>query len=103
MPATTRPFVAWPGVSHLAYAARAGAAVGALFALVYVGCDRLTAARVLRVPVHFAWELRIPLVPAFAWVYNSIIPMFLLSSFVLRARREYAALTKALSAAILAA
>lgn len=82
------PFLAWPGWAHLRYAGWLSAANAAWFALVYGGADYLTARRSFRVPVSFAFELRIPFVPAMTAVYMSIYLLFLLAPFVLRTRRE---------------
>jgi membrane-associated phospholipid phosphatase len=85
------PFLAWPGWKHLGYAALLSLANTAWFLLVYGGLDALTARRSLRVPVHFAAELRIPLVPAMTVFYMSLYLLFLMAPFVLRTRREFRA------------
>jgi len=85
------PFLAWPGWSHLRYAAALSIANSLWFAFVYCGADSLTAHRSLRVPVHFAAELRIPFVPAMTVFYMSLHLLFLMAPFVLRTRREFRA------------
>jgi len=85
------PFLAWPGWAHLRYATLVSLAITAWFGLVYAGADALTAHRTFRVPVHFAAELRIPLVPAMTVFYMSIYGLFFLAPFVLRTRREFRA------------
>jgi membrane-associated phospholipid phosphatase len=95
------PLLAWPGWAHLRYAAALSAANALGFVLVYGGCDRLTAHRALRVPVHLPAELRIPFVPAMTPVYLSIYLLFLAAPFVLRTRREFRAAVGALAVIIL--
>jgi membrane-associated phospholipid phosphatase len=85
------PFLAWPGWAHLRYAAWLSLANAAWFTVVYGGADYLTGRRSLRVPVHLAWELRIPLVPAMTAVYMSIYLLFLAAPFCLRTRRQFRA------------
>lgn len=82
------PFIAWPGWSHLRYAGALALANGAWFALVFYGCDQLTARRASRVRVHLDAELSIPFVPAMTAVYMSIYLLFLAAPFMLRTRRE---------------
>jgi len=94
------PFLAWPGWRHLAYALALSLANGAWFALVFYGCDRLTAYRTARVNVHFAAELSIPFVPAMTGVYSSMYLLFLAAPFVLRTRREFRAAVATLAVAI---
>lgn len=94
------PFLAWPGWRHLRYAALLSLANGGWFLLVYGGIDALTARRGLRVPVHFAAELAIPLVPAMTVFYMSLYILFLLAPFVLRTRREFRAAAWTLAAVI---
>jgi membrane-associated phospholipid phosphatase len=85
------PFLAWPGWPHLLYAWALSLANGIWFALVFYGCDLLTARRALRLRVHLDAELSIPLVPAMTAVYMSIYLLFLAAPFVLRTRREFRA------------
>jgi membrane-associated phospholipid phosphatase len=91
------PFLAWPGWVHLRYAAWLSLANALWFALVYGGCDAVTAHRSLRLPVHVPAELRIPFVPAMTVFYMSLYGMFLLGPFVLRSRRELRALVLTLA------
>ncbi len=95
-----RPWLAWPGWRHLRYAALLSLANGVWFLLVFGGMDALTARRSLRVPVHFAAELSIPLVPAMTLFYMSLYLLFLLAPFVLRTRREFRAAVWTLAAVI---
>ncbi len=71
------------------------------FALVYGGCDWLTAHRTLRVPIHLPVELSIPLVPGAVVFYMSIYLLFLAGPFIIRERREFTALIRALALATL--
>jgi membrane-associated phospholipid phosphatase len=84
-------FLAWPGKAHLRHAGLLALANTVWFEIVYAGMDALTAHRSLRVPIHFAAELRMPLVPAMSLFYMSIYPLFLMAPFVLRTRREFRA------------
>lgn len=85
------PFLAWPGWPHLLYAWALSLANGLWFALVFYGCDLLTARRALRLRVHWDAELSIPFVPAMIAVYMSIYLLFLAAPFILRTRREFRA------------
>jgi membrane-associated phospholipid phosphatase len=73
---------------------------GIWFMLVFGGCDFITAHRSLRVPIHFAAELRIPFVPAMTAVYMSIYLLFLAGPFILRTRREFRAMIATLATMI---
>jgi membrane-associated phospholipid phosphatase len=95
------PFLAWPGWSHLRYAALLSVMNTLWFVLVYGGMDALTARRIFRVPVHFPAELAIPFVPAMTLFYMSIYLLFWMAPFVLRTRREFRALVVTLGFAIL--
>jgi len=97
---TEEPFLAWPGWVHLRFAGLLSLANGLWFAVVYAGADRLTAHRALRVPIHIPAELRIPFVPSAAVFYMSLYFLFLLAPFVLRTRREFGALIRAMATAI---
>ena len=70
----------------------AGTASALWFVLVYGVSDLITAHRSLRVPIHFAWETRLPLVPGAVWIYMSIYGLFLAAPFILRSPREIVAL-----------
>ena len=85
------PFVAWPGFSHLFYAWALSLVNGIWFVFVFGGCDFITAHRALRIPIHFAAELKIPFIPAMTVVYMSIYVLFLAGPFILRTRREFRA------------
>ena len=69
------------------------------FALVYGGCDWVTAHRTLRVPIHMPFELSIPLIPGAVLAYMSIYLLFLAGPFIVRERREFTALIRALALA----
>ena len=94
-------FLAWPGWPFLRFAWLLSAANGAWFAFVYGGCDWITAHRSLRVPIHLPIELSIPLVPGAVLAYLSIYLLFLAGPFIVRERREFAALISALALATL--
>ena len=96
-----RPFIAWPGWPFLRFAWLLSAANGAWFALVYGGCDWITAQRSLRVPIHLPIELSIPFVPSAVLAYMSIYLLFVLGPFIVRERREFTALIAALALATL--
>lgn len=102
-PERPEPLLGWPGWAHLRYAALLSLANTLWFCAVYGGADALTARRGLRVPVHVAAELRIPVVPAMTLVYMSLYPLLLLAPFVLRRRRGLRALVLAIAFAILCA
>ncbi len=94
-------FVAWPGWPFLFFAWLLSAVNGLWFALVYGGCDWLTAHRSLRVPIHLPIELSIPLIPGAVLIYMSIYVLFLIGPFIVRDRREFIALICALALATL--
>jgi hypothetical protein len=96
-----RPFLAWPAWSFLRFAWLLSAVNGAWFALVYCGCDWITAHRKLRVPIHLPIELSIPLIPGAVVLYMSIYLLFLGGPFIVRDRREFTALIRALAFATL--
>jgi membrane-associated phospholipid phosphatase len=96
--AATRRFWAWPD-ARVWWTYAWVAAAGALwFLVVYGGADYVTSRRLLRVPIHFEAELRIPFVAAAAWVYMSIYALFLMAPLVLRSPREVMALGASLAA-----
>ena len=94
-------FLAWPGWSQLRFAWLLSVANAGWFAFVFGGCEWLTARRSLRVPIHLPIELSIPLVPGAVLVYMSIYVLFLAGPFVVRERREFVALMRALALATL--
>ena len=96
------PFLAWPGWTHLRDAALLSLAVTLWFLAVYGGADLLTARRGFRVPVHFSWEPRIPLVPSMTVFYMSLYGLFLMAPFILRTRREFVAAASTMAVAIAA-
>lgn len=94
-------FFAWPDWPFLRFAWLLSAANGAWFAFVFGGCEWLTTHRSLRVPIHLPIELSIPLVPGAVLAYMSIYLLFLAGPFIIRERREFAALVRALALATL--
>lgn len=94
-------FFAWPGWPFLRFAWLLSAANAVWFVFVYGGCDWLTAHRSLRVPVHLPGELSIPLIPGAVVFYMSIYALFLAGPFIVRERREFTALIRALALATL--
>jgi membrane-associated phospholipid phosphatase len=97
----TRPFFAWPGWPHLRFAWLLSGVNGLWFAIIYGGCDWITAQRSLRVPIHLPLELSIPLVPSAVLAYMSIYALFAAGPFIVRDRREFATLVLGLAFAIL--
>jgi membrane-associated phospholipid phosphatase len=91
-------FLAWPGWPHLRYAGVLSLANGLWFAVVFDGCDFITAHRTLRVPVNLAAELKIPFIPAMTAVYMSIYLLFLAGPFILRTHSEFRAVIATLAA-----
>jgi membrane-associated phospholipid phosphatase len=71
--------------------------------LIFYSADAITAQRSRHVPPHFAWELRLPFVPAFTVVYLSIHLLLATAPALLPTRRELRALGLALCSGILAA
>ena len=98
-PART-PFLAWPGWRHLRAAWGISLLVAIWFCVVYGGADWLTAQRQARVRVHFDFELRIPLVPAFTLGYMSIYFLFIGAPLILREREAIGRLARQLSVTI---
>ena len=95
----TRPFFAWPGWVHLRFAWLLSALNGIWFAFVYGGCNWITAHRSWRVRLDLPGELGIPFVPGMTAFYMSIYLLFVVGPFIVRERREFAALIVALAAA----
>ncbi len=93
------PFLAWPGWPHLRFAALLSAVNAAWFTFIYGGCDWLAAHRNPRAPIHLPIELSIPLIPGAVVVYLSIYVLFLAGPFIVRERRDFAALSRALALA----
>jgi membrane-associated phospholipid phosphatase len=96
-------FLGWPGWGVLGYAAALGAAQTLCFFVVFGGANYLTGLHPYRVRLHLDAELAIPFVPAAVLGYLSLYPLFCLAPFVLRTRRELAALTRTLAVVTLAA
>lgn len=62
----------------------------ALFAVVYGGCNWLTAQRDDVGHYYFAWELSLPFLPRMIWVYHSILLLFLVPLFLFSRERVQA-------------
>ncbi len=97
------PFLGWPGWKHLRFFATLAVAQTIWFALVFFGCDRLTAARSFRVRVHFDAELKLPFVPEMTIFYMSIYLLFWIAPFILRSRQQLGALAVTLAVVTLIA
>ena len=95
--APREPFLVWPGWRHLAFAWTLSALNAAWFVLVYGGCDWLTAHRAFRVRLDLPFEQHTPFVPWTVVFYMSIYALFAAGPFIIRARREFAALVAALA------
>src|SRR5690349_24582503 len=78
----------WPGWAHLRFATLLAVVGGAWFALVFVGADWITARRTSWWVVQIEAEQRMPFVPEMIVIYVSLYSLFLVTPFVLRARRE---------------
>ena len=78
--------------------------IGALwFAIVYGGCDAITAHRTARIRVHLEAELGIPFIPEMVVVYSSIYVLFLAAPFIFRRQEDFLRLALELDAIILLA
>jgi membrane-associated phospholipid phosphatase len=91
------PFIAWPGWPQLWRAWFLSTINGLWFGFVYIGSDWITGHRVLRVPIALPIELSIPLVPGAVAIYMSIYLLFAAGPFIVRERREFGALIRALA------
>src|SRR5678815_4079949 len=87
-PFEQRPFLAWPGWTHLKVTLQQALSVSALFAFVFISTNWITAHRLGRVRVDFDAERHIPLFSPFTIVYMSIYALFIAAPFVLRTRSE---------------
>jgi membrane-associated phospholipid phosphatase len=72
-----------------------------LFAVVYGGCNWLTAQRSDVGHYYFPWELAIPLMPRMIWVYHSILLLFLVPLFLF-GREQVSAIGRAFASVTLA-
>ena len=63
-------------------------AVSLSFLFVFVLCDSITASRSFRFRLDFAFEHRLPFVPALTLVYSSLYAMFGVVAFTLNTNRE---------------
>lgn len=97
------PFLKWPGWSHIKFALMVSLVGMIWFLIVYGGCNAITAHRTNRVRIHFAWELRIPLIPAMTLCYMSIYALFIAAPFIIREQKEFVRLSFSLNTAILIA
>jgi hypothetical protein len=73
---------------------------GIWFMLVFGGCDLITSHRSLRIPSHFAAELKIPFIPAMTAAYMPIYLLFLAGPFILRTRNDFRAVIATLATMI---
>src|SRR5438552_8492083 len=92
MMARRPPFWAWPGWTHIGFAAVLGVLQTLWWVVIYWGADYLTARHNYRVRLNLDWELTVPFLPEALLGYMSIYPLFWAVPFVLRTRREVAAL-----------
>jgi membrane-associated phospholipid phosphatase len=92
---------AFPSRAEALYYLRVVATQIALFAVVYGGCNWLTAHRSGVGHYYFAWELDIPLMPRMIWLYHSIIILFLMPMFVFT-REQVTAIGRAFAAVTVA-
>jgi membrane-associated phospholipid phosphatase len=76
------------------------AVLSALFAVVYGGCNWLTARRADTLKLYADWELSLPLVPQMIWIYLSLFVLFLLPLFCL-GRDELLLLSRRIACGIL--
>ena len=83
-----KPFWAFPGWSLMGYFVVLAAIQSCWFGLIYVGCDRFTAIRELRIRLYFDFELMLPFVPSAVWVYSSVSLLFYSAPFILRSKPE---------------
>jgi hypothetical protein len=102
-PPEQRPFLVWPGWGHLRMAGLLTLLVSALFAVVFISTNWITAQHLGRVRVHSDAELQIPLVPSFTVIYMGIYALFIAAPFVLCTRQELTTLAVAQTMTILIA
>ena len=84
-------------------AARTAAALSVLFLVVYGTCNWITAHRTGVGTWYFAWERRIPFVPAMIVPYMSIDAFFVAAPFLCRDRTELRVFARRVTVAILVA
>lgn len=77
--------------------------LGALFLVVYGGCNWFTAQRANVPTLFFEWERSIPFVPLMIVPYMSIDLFFVTAPFLCRSHRELVAFSKRMAAALLIA
>ena len=80
-----------------------GTLLSAWFALIFGGAWYVTTLHAWRVPIHFEWELAIPLWPWMVVVYETMLVAFAIAPFVLRSPAEVRALVLALGGEMLIA
>jgi membrane-associated phospholipid phosphatase len=96
-------FWRWPDAAMWQATAFWTVLVSAWFAAIYVGAWQLTQSRSERVPIHFDWELAIPLWPWTVVVYESMLIGVAAAPFILRSPREVRAMALAIAAETLVA
>jgi membrane-associated phospholipid phosphatase len=69
-----------------ALALEVGAAV--VFEVIYASANAVTSLHEIRLPVAFAWESAMPLIPAWVLAYWSLWPLVLLAPFVLGTKEQ---------------
>lgn len=90
----------WPSRELALYYLRVVAVQVALFAVVYGGCNWLTAHRSHIGHYYLAWELQIPFMPNMIWLYHSILLLFLVPMLVFK-RAQVTALGRAFASVTL--
>ena len=97
IPGENQPLFVVPSRSQLAASLWAALMLSGLFAIVYGGCDYVTGLRTTRLRIDFAFERRIPFMPALSPVYSSLYLMFLAMPFVLRGRQQLRSYVRVMS------
>jgi hypothetical protein len=97
----SEPFWGWPGWKHLRFAAVVSLIGTIWFAIIYGGCDAITANRATWIRIHLDSELNLPFIPDMVVFYMSIYLLFLAAPFILRTRREFLSLAIMLDVIIL--
>ncbi len=77
-------FMAWPGWQVFKTTGTLSVLFLFIFYAVYGLTDYLTHSHDYRIPIHFNWELKMPLVTSMSLVYISISPLLMLAPFVIR-------------------
>lgn len=91
-PVEHEPFLGWPERRAFKRALALSAAFAVLFALVYGGADRLTAAHTVRWRLDLPGETSLPFIAGFSAVYLSMNLVLGLAPWVLRREEEFGGL-----------